>query len=299
MTRSKPRFSIVIPTYKRPRQLASCLQALARLDYPREQFEVIIVDDGGTIPPEMIPPFAERIDVRMFVQKHAGAAAARNTGAREAKGTFLAFTDDDCAPAPDWLQRLEDRFAVAPEYMVGGKTINALAGNRFSTASQMLVDYLYAYYNAGRGAAVFFTSNNFALRSDLFHAAGGFDESFPLAAGEDREICDRWASLGHKMTYASEVLVYHSHHLTLRKFWRQHFNYGRGAFHFHRLRARRDATAMKVESLSFYLNLLRYPIESSQGSRWRNTPITALFFISQLANAAGFFFERVRLRFSN
>ena len=47
-------FSIVIPTYRRPHQLASCLRSLARLDYPRNDFEVVVVDDGGEGPIESV-----------------------------------------------------------------------------------------------------------------------------------------------------------------------------------------------------------------------------------------------------
>ena len=50
----QPTFSIIVPTYTRPRQLSMCLQALAELYYPRERFEVIAVDDGSVVPPEMV-----------------------------------------------------------------------------------------------------------------------------------------------------------------------------------------------------------------------------------------------------
>jgi GT2 family glycosyltransferase len=150
----------------------------------------------------------------------------------------LAFTDDDCRPAPDWLSTLGVRFAGAPDHAVGGRTLNALPDNRYSAASQLLIDYLYAYYNANGGLARFFASNNVALPRDRFHAVGGFDDRWPLAGGEDRELCDRWLQGGHGMLYAPEAVVYHAHPLTLRTFCRQHFNYGRGAYYYHRARAR-------------------------------------------------------------
>jgi hypothetical protein len=67
---------------------------------------------------------------------------------QRAKGQFLAFTDDDCRPAADWLQALAQRFATAPDHAVGGRTVNALTNNPYTTASQLIVDFVYAYYNA-------------------------------------------------------------------------------------------------------------------------------------------------------
>src|SRR5262245_60503957 len=115
MIQKQPVFSIVIPTYERPRQLAACLQTLARLDYERERFEVIVVDDGGKTPlVNVIAPFHDRLYLTLLTRPNAGPAVARNTGAAQAKGQFLAFTDDDCRPAPDWLKCLAVRLAKDP-----------------------------------------------------------------------------------------------------------------------------------------------------------------------------------------
>jgi len=283
--------SIVVPTYARPERLAACLQSLAGLDYPRSCFEVIVVDDGSETSVErVIAPFRGRLDVTGLTQAHAGPATARNTGAARARGEFLAFTDDDCAPAPTWLQALAARFDTARGCAIGGRTLNALSDNWCSTASHLLIHYLYTYYSAQSDQGGFFASNNLALPTERFHAIGGFDTSFPLAAGEDREFCDRWLYHGYRMMYAPEALVYHAHALTFRAFWRQHFNYGRGAFRFHWARARRSQAPMQIEPLSFYLNLLRYPF--SQVHPGRALVLAALLVVSQSANASGFVRER-------
>jgi GT2 family glycosyltransferase len=255
MRQEQPFFSIVIPTYARPGQLAACLQSLARLDYPRDRFEVIVVDDGSdTSPNAVVTPFHDQIDVTLLTQAHAGPAAARNTGA-------------------------------------GGQTLNALPDNPYSTASQLLIAYLRVYYGVEPHQARFFTSNNLALRAKHFHAIGGFDTTFPRAAGEDREFCDRWLYHGYRMTYAPEVLVYHTHVLTFRTFWRQHFNYGCGAFRFRQARAQRAHGRIRLEPRSFYLNLLHYPF--SQARDWRAPLLAALLVVSQVANATGFLWEGV------
>ena len=266
-------FSVIVPTFERPERLANCLRALAAQDYPRNQFEVIVVDDGSAVPPTVA-------GATLLHQPHAGPAAARNTGAAHARGKFLAFTDDDCAPAADWLSKL----AATPQHMVGGLTVNALTENLYAEASQLHIHYLYRYYNAGQ--ARFFTSNNFAMPAELFHALGGFDTGLRRAAGEDRDLCARWLAAGYGMTYVPEAIVYHSHALTLRSFWRQHFQYGQAAFYFHEKRA------VKVEPASFYWKLLWYPFTQARGLRAAG--LTLLIGLSQAANAAGYFSKRIR-----
>lgn len=287
----QPLFSIVIPTYNRPERLETCLKSLTRLDYPRDRFEVIVVDDGSIKPLDgVVLPFREVLNLQFIRQENAGPAAARNTGAARAKGKFLVFTDDDCQPTPNWLQALENCFEQNPNCLVGGHTVNELADNLYSEASQLLVDYLYAYYNADPKQARFFTSNNFALSTEGFREVGFFDTTFPLAAGEDRELCDRWLHHGYQMVYIPEAQVYHAHKLSLRSFWRQHFNYGRGAFHFHQVRANRNREPIKVEPSTFYTDLLRYPFAAP--TKHSGLLLTGLFFVSQMANVAGFFWER-------
>jgi GT2 family glycosyltransferase len=292
MRHKQPHFSIIVPTHARPRQLATCLRSLARLDYPRNSFEVIVVDDGTETPPEaVVASFCDQLDVTLLRQAHAGPAAARNTGAEHARGRFLAFTDDDCTPALDWLQRLATRFARAPDRAIGGRTLNALPDNLYSTASQLIVDVVYAHYNAHPDQASFFATNNLAIPADRFQAIGGFDADFFPFASEDRDFCNRWLYHGSRMIFAPEALVYHAHTLTLRTFLRQHFGYGRGAFRYHKARARCGSGRFTVE-VKFYRNLLSLLRDTlSQVSGQRALSLATLLLLWQAANAAGFLWE--------
>jgi GT2 family glycosyltransferase len=289
MAKSKlPYISIIIPTYRRPKRLAACFQSITCLDYPRDRFEVIVVDDGSPTPPEkLVAEISAKFDVMLLTQAHVGPATARNTGAAQAKGEILAFTDDDCQPTVDWLQKLAARFATTPDSAIGGQTLNSLPGNLFSTASQILIHYLYDYYNSDRNQARFFTTSNLALPKDRFYEIGGFDTTFPQAAGEDRELCDRWGKHNFPMIYAPEVLVWHSHSLTCRNFIKQHFNYGRGAFFFRQAQARNGYDLCSVEPLSFYLNLVLAPFKLTKGHRV--LLLAVLLLLTQCANAAGYF----------
>lgn len=284
-------FSIIIPSYNRPQRLAQCLSVIAQLDYPREKFEAIVVDDGSFEPLDnVVAPFQEQLDLSLIRQDNAGAAKARNTGAQRARGRFLAFTDDDCTPSPHWLTALAQGLTSAPNCLIGGRILNALEDNLFSTASQLLIDYLYSYYNADPERARFFTSNNMAIATEIFLAVGGFDTTYPRAASEDRELCDRLSELGYGLRYVPEATVSHAHHLGWRSFWQQHFYYGRGAYCFHQIRDRRQAPPIAVEPMSFYWQMLLYPWASS--ARQPKLLLSPLLFLSQVAGVAGFTWEK-------
>jgi glycosyltransferase involved in cell wall biosynthesis len=286
-----PFFSVIIPTHNRNAQVKTCLQALALQAYPRERFEVVVVDDGSAQPPrEIVASFFEVLNVTLLVEPHGGPSAARNAGAARARGEFLAFTDDDCAPTPEWLQNIAARLTSFPTCLVGGRTINALTENIYSATSQALIDVIYAHFNRDPTNAQFLASNNIAMTAAQFQAVGGFNSGFKFA--EDREFCDRWLRHGYRMTYIPEVVIQHRHYLTPRSLWRQHFNYGSGAFLFHRISGRRG-TKFRFES-TFYLSIFRFPLTGNGVAR--GLFMEFLMAEIQIANAAGFFFQAVKSR---
>jgi glycosyltransferase involved in cell wall biosynthesis len=288
-----PSVSVVVPTRGRPRKLAECIRALAAQTYPRERIEVLVVDDGGGAPSEEeLARSGGGLRVALVRQAHAGPAAARNAGAARSAGELLAFTDDDCRPDPGWVAAFAARAAARPGAAFGGRTVNALGGNRFSTASQLLLAYLYEHYGSRPERGFFFASNNLAVPAAAFRALGGFDPAYPRAAAEDRDFCDRWSARGLELAYVPEALVRHAHALTLASYARQHFDYGRGAARFQAGRVARGRGSLRVEPPSFYLRLLGYPVGRA---RARATPLlAALLALSQAATAAGFAWERAR-----
>lgn len=292
MNNKFPSFSVIIPTYSHTRQLAGCLDALSNLNYPLGAYEVIVVDDGSTVPVEpILESYYPKLDLSLLSQTNSGPASARNNGAACAKGKYLAFTDDDCAPDPNWLVSLSRRFEKTPGHAIGGHTENILQNNLFSTTSQLLVDYLYDYFFNKGASQRFLTSNNLAVPNARFREIGGFDTRMRLAGGEDREFCDRWLHRGYDITYASEAVVYHSHEHTFASFWRQHFNYGRGASFFHRACRKRRKDITSIAPPFFYSNLFVYAIKAGRGSS--GILLIALLFVTQLANTYGFLWQRL------
>jgi len=276
-----------VPTFARPDRLSACLAALGELDSPPGGFEIVVVDDGGRV--SLGPALTAargRADVSLVDTPHRGPASARNAGAARARGRLLAFTDDDCIVDTGWLRAFDAALAKDPSLLVGGRTLNGLPANPFSSASQSLLDYLYGYYNTSPGDARFFASNNVGTSRERFEAIGGFDESFPLAAGEDRDLCDRQRHSGGRLCFVAEAVVTHQHRLGLASFVRQHFNYGRGARRYHERRAARRGEPFRVEPPRFYLELLLHPFRAANGGR--AAVLLALTLLAQAANAAGF-----------
>ncbi|GAB4277790.1 MAG: hypothetical protein Kow0080_28950 [Candidatus Promineifilaceae bacterium] len=289
-----PLFSVIVPSYGRHQALARCLQGLANQNLPPAQYEVIVVDDGS-LQPVTIPP---AMRVTLIRQQNRGPAAARNTGAKAAQGAWLVFTDDDCVPEPDWLAKLAEAAVHFPHDLLGGRVVNALFGNTYAAASQLLIDYLYGVFGvAAAGSRLlsdvslpvqpFFTSNNLAVRREAFWQMGGFAAEMRLAAGEDRELCWRWQQGGGRLTAVPGAVVYHYHALTLRLFWRQHFTYGRGAWDFHR----RRGGAASPAGWGFYYKMLAYPWKVKEK---RPLYLSTLLCLSQIANASGYFWQKWR-----
>ena len=295
--RPQPLISVIVPTYRRREALRRCLHYLADQRYPRDRFEVIVVDDGTGEPPEQaVAEVRGRLTATLHTQPHAGPAAARNTGARHAAGEYLAFTDDDCAPAPDWLTSLAACWAEHPGAGVGGRTVNMLPANLRAAASQLIIDLAYDFYNGTGEEARFFASGNLGLPAGRFRELGGFDESFRWS--EDRDICDRWRQAGHRLVFAPGAVVYHANDLSWPGFCRQHFNYGRGAYRYHRLRARRGSGRLR-DDMRFHAELPRrlLPVFAvTPRRRWIG--LAALLMTWQAVNAAGYFYQQARTRFS-
>ncbi|MFH2144433.1 MAG: glycosyltransferase family 2 protein [Candidatus Omnitrophota bacterium] len=126
-----PFISIVIPTYNRAALLCECIKSVMRLEYPKDAFEIIVVDDGSTDGSEeclerMLPESRGKIKYLREITNR-GVAAARNRGFAAAKGEIIACLDDDCRAQEDWLQKIVATFMCYPNASaVGGSIINAI-----------------------------------------------------------------------------------------------------------------------------------------------------------------------------
>jgi len=290
------RFSIVIPTYNRPEQLTECLLAIQRLDFAKDAFEIIVVDDGSRVSmKDEVGSVVERIETRWIRTPNGGPAAARNRGSIDSRGDYLVFIDDDCVPAPDWLANVAHCTTLHPDCLIGGRTLTTLVRDPYSITSQVILDAAYRFYNPAPLSARFLASNNMALRADLFAGSGGFNERFRIAS-EDREFCDRWLHQDRRIVFCEEIVLYHDHILAFRSFCRQHFNYGRGAFQYHSLRHRRGSGSIK-QDMRFHTrlnSLLRDPLVKL--NRSMAARVCSLLAVWQIMNLFGFLYQGCKSR---
>jgi GT2 family glycosyltransferase len=163
-----------------------------------------------------------------------------------------------------------------------------LRDNLHSEASQLLIDYLYSTATLQDNRIKFLAGNHLACSADKFRELNGFDPIFVHSVAEDRDFCRRWIESGKEILFVPEAIVYHAHNLLALPYFRQHFRYGRGAFTFHTLEARRHNGGLRFESVAFYLNLIAYPIKANCR---RPLTLSYLLALSQVANTAGFVFQ--------
>jgi GT2 family glycosyltransferase len=261
-----PRWSVIVPTYNRPRQLAGCVRALAALRPPAGGFEIIVVNDGGVEAAAEVRAAARggnALAAHFITRTNGGPGAARNTGAAAANGTFLAFTDDDCVPVTDWLPTFDGALTGREDALAGGPVVNALHDDLYAEASQRLVAFVTSWFD-GAERERFFTSNNIAVARAAFLEAGGFDESFRVT-GEDREFCDRWAARGRPAVAVDDAIVHHAHALSMTSFVRQHYGYGAGAARFRHVR-RQGGRPVRIEP-RFYTASLRHAARGQPARR--------------------------------
>jgi lipopolysaccharide/colanic/teichoic acid biosynthesis glycosyltransferase/glycosyltransferase involved in cell wall biosynthesis len=214
-----PFVSVVVPAYNEARTIASCVAALQSQEYPRDCYEIIVVDDGST---DGTPTIAAEAGATVIHQQRGRPAAARNAGIRAARGDLILFTDGDCAPLPDWIAALVDPFSQ-----------NEVAGCKgiYATRQQSLVarfvqleyedkyDRLY-----GQSYIDFVDTYSAAYRRDVLVANNSFDERFPYL--EDQELSFRLARRGYRMVFQPDAIVFHNHAATLSDYFRKKFIIG-------------------------------------------------------------------------
>lgn len=288
------KFTIIIPTYNREKQIISLLNQINSLSEKSPPFEVIVVDDGSLYPLN-VQKNEYNYQITLLRQENSGPAKARNAGAEMARGEFLVFIDDDCMPDVDWLIQYEESCDKNPTSLLGGHTVNGLEGNQYSHTTQMLVDFLLDCYSPREYLGGFFSTNNMLVSRAMFRALEGFNPI--LSFGEDREFCYRWAVKGLSFIHVKGAKISHFHSLNFISFLKLHFKYGTGTYHFRRLASENIQNPIPFSRPDFYLRLILSPFKRHE--KQRAIVYTALLFGTQIANVSGVFAAWFAWSFNN
>lgn len=210
--------SIIVPVHNGEQVIGKCLDALHAQDY-HGQKEIIVVDDGSI---DRTVDEVERFSsVRLITQPHRGPAAARNRGARAARGDVLLFIDADCEADTAWLKEMASLFSeksvagVQGEYRTRQTSLVARFAqreieNRYERMKQQTrIDFIGTY--------------SAAYRREIFLRNDGFYEGFSAASGEDPDLSFRLAKQGYRLVLNPRAMVFHRHPETVAAYARQKF----------------------------------------------------------------------------
>jgi glycosyltransferase involved in cell wall biosynthesis len=197
------RVSVVVPTYNRPALLTRCLAALMTQTLNPDEYEIVVADDAACDDThaqvkQLAARSAGQPVVRYIaVRDTSGPAAARNAGWRVARGDIIAFTDDDCIPASDWLRSGIAAFQG---------DVAGVSGKLVMPIPEVPTDY---ELNAAHLESAEFVTANCFYRRDVLEATGGFDERFQAAWREDCDLHFRVLDTGHRLVKCESAVVVH------------------------------------------------------------------------------------------
>ncbi|GAA2487765.1 glycosyltransferase family 2 protein [Streptomyces longisporus] len=240
-----PAISVIVATHNRPKQLRRCLQSLLRQDYP--EFEIIVVDnapaDGAAA---ALTHGVFREQVGYVSEPVPGLARAHNRGLARARGSLVAFTDDDTLVDPGWLSALAMTFEQ--DSRVGCVT-GLIVPAELQTPAQIALErqggFAKGYepriwsladpppdplfpFTAGH----FGSGANMSFRTDVLRSMGGFDSATgagtPARGGDDLLAFFEVLTAGHALAYQPGAIVWHRHHRTQAAVDAQAFGYGAG-----------------------------------------------------------------------
>ncbi len=239
---SRPRYSIIIPSYNGAGMLRSCLQSLEAMLDPSGGQEWIVVDNGSSDETQaMLHRRFPRVKV-VSLPCNKGFAAAVTAGVCRAEGDYVVFLNNDMRVDPEWLAALDEALGQSAAACATGKILDR-TGRRIDFVEGLLLFDGHALQRYQGAEAQKFSSwkgwrptfiacgGNMAVRRDLYLSLGGFDEDF-FAYTEDVDFSWRLWAAGHEIVFVPEAVTYHEHQATSSRYgpYRRGFLYERNAF---------------------------------------------------------------------
>ncbi len=216
----QPFISVIVPCFNGERFLTACLDSLKSQTY--SNYEIIVVDDGSTDgSPKLVTAPAKLVSTK----GRTGAGAARNLGAKYAKGDYLLFTDADVEAPKEWVEKTAHTITERAVMCGGG----GYAGPVEDTFIQWFAFEELAWRRRNfYGAVETLVSNNLFCKRELFEATGGFPEDYCAASSEDMEFS--WKiSRKHSLWWDKNNGVFHNFTPTVKAYLRQQNRFARDA----------------------------------------------------------------------
>lgn len=213
-------FSIIVPVYNRPDEIADLLASLAA--QTDKGFETVIVEDGSTVRCEkQCEAYKDKARVKYYYKDNEGRSIARNYGIVRADGDYFIFVDSDCILPPDYIKKLRNSLKENPSDCFGGPDA---AHESFSDTQKAINYAMTSFLTTGgiRGGKVSmekFTPRTFNMgySRKVYEKVGGFREMF----SEDIDMSTRIRLAGFSITLYPDVEVFHKRRVDFKKFWRQ------------------------------------------------------------------------------
>lgn len=225
---SAPKYSIVIPVYNRPEELAELLESLTKQTF--SDFEVLIIEDGSTRRSEAVyEQYVTKLRIQYFYKPNTGPGPSRNFGFEHAEGDYFVVFDSDCILPPEYFSTVEKHLAQYPLDAWGGpdrghESFSSLQQAMAYTMSSVLTT---GGIRGGKNHAEKFQprSFNMGISRKVWEATGGF--KFDRLA-EDIELSIRIRKAGFKIGLIADAFVYHKRRTELTAFFNQVEGFGRG-----------------------------------------------------------------------
>lgn len=221
-------FSLIIPVFNRPQEIEELLSSLLLQNF-QQDFEVVILEDGSTIPcEEVIESFKNKLNISYYFKPNSGPGDSRNFGMQNAKGDYFVIFDSDCIIPPDYLLEIEKELNANYVDCFGGPD---KALDSFSNVQKAINFAMTSFITTGgiRGGSEKISkfqprSFNMGISKKAFEMSGGFGKIHP---GEDPDLSIRLWEMGFETKLFPDAFVYHKRRIDWSKFYKQVNKFGK------------------------------------------------------------------------
>jgi glycosyltransferase involved in cell wall biosynthesis len=198
------KISVIVPVYQHWEIAYSLIEALNNQILDKEKWELLIIDNGSTVVPALsdLPSF-----VNLYHCVQPGSYSARNIGLDKARGELLIFTDADCRPASDWLERVWENHEQLTEPALIAGAVKVVKFEKETPNKVETYDIALGLPQARYVKNGYAVTANLAVPRSIFEDVGNFDST--RFSGGDAEFCRRATAKGYKLIYNEKAIVYH------------------------------------------------------------------------------------------